>query len=191
MGYKHSRNDMLEAAAGILADDGLTALTYRRLGERLGLPDRTVVYYFPTKAILLAAALDRHADHLRTLLHAAVGDTPLTPTQLLHRAWSGLRTAQADVAFRVLIEVLGHAAAGRAPYRELAATLAAQWNDWLTGHLTGPPGQRQRHAAALLAQLDGLLLLRSIGHDDLADEAARTLGWRPPFGSQAGSSNPC
>lgn len=179
MGYKHSRTDMLDAAADLLVDDGLTGLTYRRLGERLGVPDRTVVYYFPTKTDLLTAVLDRHAEHLRTLLHAAVGDEPLSPGQLLHRAWSALRTPQADPAIRVLVEVLGHAAAGRAPYRDLAATIATQWTDWLAHHLTGSIRQRRQHAAALLAQLDGLLLLRSIGRSDLADAAARTLGRQP------------
>lgn len=180
MGYKHSRTDMLDAATDLLADNGLAGLTYRRMGERLGVPDRTVVYYFPTKTDLLTAVLERHAEHLRTLLHAAVGNAPLSTGQLLHRAWSALRTPQADPAIRVLVEVLGHAAAGRAPYRELAGTIAAGWTDWLAQHLSGPPGQRHQHAAALLAQLDGLLLLRSIGHSDLADTAAHTLGWQPP-----------
>ena len=151
----------------------------RVLGERLGVPDRTVVYYFPTKTALLTAVLDHHAGHLRALLHATVGDTPLPPAELLHRMWSALRTPQADAAFRVLFEVTGHAAAGRAPYRELAATLVAQWTDWLALHLPGSTDQRRGHAAALLAQLDGLLLLRSIGHGDLADTAAHTLSGLP------------
>ncbi len=35
---------------------------------------------------------------------------------------------------------------------------------------------------ALLAQLDGLLVLRGIGNSDVADAAARTLGWQPDPG---------
>ena len=169
---------MLDTAARLLVEEGLAGVTYRRIGERLGVPDRTVVYYFPTKSDLLSAVLDGHAHHLRSLLHAALGDEPLPPPQLLHQAWSALRTPQADATFRVYFEVIGQAAAGRAPYRDLAATMAAQWADWLSPRIAAPADHRHRQATALLAHLDGLLLLRVIGHPDMADTAATELGWR-------------
>lgn len=177
MGYKHSRQQMFDTAVQLLVEEGLTGVTFRRIGERLGVPDRTVVYYFPTKSDLLSAVLDGHVHHLQSLLHAALGDEPLPPTQLLHRAWSALRTPQADATFRVYFEVIGHAAAGRAPYRDLAATMAAQWTDWLSPRIAAPADRRRRQATALLAQLDGLLLLRVVGQSDLADAAATELGW--------------
>ena len=34
--------------------DGLSNLTFGRLAKRLGMADRTIVYYFPTKADLIA-----------------------------------------------------------------------------------------------------------------------------------------
>jgi AcrR family transcriptional regulator len=179
MGYKHSRQEMLDTAAVLLVEEGLAGLTYRRLGERLGVPDRTVVYYFPTKQDLLGSVLDQHARHLQTLLHAALGDEPLPPDRLLHRTWSALRAAEADAAFRVYFEVVGQAAADRVPYRDLGAAMAAQWADWLGARIAAPPERRRGLAAALLAQLDGLLLLRLVGQPELADAAAVELGWQP------------
>ncbi|MEV6521628.1 helix-turn-helix domain-containing protein [Longispora sp. NPDC051575] len=178
MGYKHSRDQMLDAAARLLAEEGLAGVTFRRIGERLGVPDRTVVYYFPTKSDLLGAVLDGHVRQLHGLLHAALGDRPLPPAELLHRAWSALRTPGADALFRVHFEVAGQAAAGRAPYRALAAALAAHWADWLSPRVAVPVERRNGRAAALLAQLDGLLLLRAVGQAALADTAATELGWR-------------
>jgi AcrR family transcriptional regulator len=171
---------MLDTAVQLLAEQGLTAVTYRRIGERLGVPDRTVVYYFPTKSDLLSVVLDVYAHHLQSLLHTALGGEPLPPKQLLHRTWSALRTPQADATLRVYFEVIGHAAAGRAPYRDIAATTAEQWVDWLSPRIAASPQRRRRQAAALLAQLDGLLLLRQIGQPDLADAAASELGWTLP-----------
>lgn len=163
---------MLEAALQSVAEEGLVSLTFGRLAERLGVPDRTVVYYFPTKQDLVRAVVSGHSAHLTAVLGAALGDEPLAPAEVVARAWPALRTDAADSAFRVFFEVVGHAAAGRPPYRDLAADLVGHWVDWLAERGTGPQDRRRERAAGLLAQLDGLLLLRHIGRPDLADAAA-------------------
>ena len=49
MGYKYDRNEILAAAVEAVADDGLSQLTFGRLAKRIGINDRSIVYYFPTK----------------------------------------------------------------------------------------------------------------------------------------------
>ena len=53
MGYKYDADELLAAAAEFVLDEGLSALTYGRLAQRLGIPDRSIVYYFPTKVDLV------------------------------------------------------------------------------------------------------------------------------------------
>lgn len=38
---------ILAAGVTLILDDGLAALTFGRIAKHLGLPDRTVVHYFP------------------------------------------------------------------------------------------------------------------------------------------------
>lgn len=190
MGPKHRREDMLEAAAQVVAEEGLAGLTYRRVAERLAIPDRTVVYYFPHKGDLLRAVLEGHADRLKALLVDALGSDRLPPAVLLGRTWSALRSDDADAAFRVFFEVVGHAAAGRSPQRELSSAMADEWVDWLADRVAASPDQRLRHAAALVAQLDGLLLLRHIGRPELADAAASALLADEPRADRAARPGP-
>lgn len=175
MARRHDREEILNAAVDVVAQAGLTGLTFRRVADRLGIPDRTVVYYFPSKDRLLAAVLQAYAGQLQQALSHALQGQRLPPRQVLERAWSALQTGEADTAFRVFLEVAGLAAAGQLPYRDLSAALARDWTAWLAEHLTGPADSRRQAAAALLAQLDGLLLLRHTGDPDLAHAAARGL----------------
>ena len=48
MGYRHTREDILDGALTVAFDDGLSQLTYGRVAKQLGISDRTVVYYFAT-----------------------------------------------------------------------------------------------------------------------------------------------
>ena len=57
MGYKHSRDDLLQAAIGLATTSGIGSLTFGAVGGRLGISDRTVVYYFPTKADMITSVI--------------------------------------------------------------------------------------------------------------------------------------
>ncbi len=173
MGYKHSREDILAAAVETVTEGGLASLTFRRVGERLGIPDRTVVYYFPTKSALLLATVEAAVATLEELVARALGDSRKPPGELLQQLWTALRGLEADAAFRVFLDVAGQAAAGRPPFTELAPALVRRWLDVLAERVDAPPAQRSAIAGALLAQLDGLMLIRLIGSPELADSAAR------------------
>ena len=49
MGYRHTKDDILDAAVATAFEDGLSQLTFGRVAKRRGISDRVVVYYFPTK----------------------------------------------------------------------------------------------------------------------------------------------
>jgi AcrR family transcriptional regulator len=176
MGYQHDRNDMLAAAVRLVAEHGLSSLTYKRLADRLGIPDRTVVYYFPTKNDLVAAVLEILGGRLEEALRAVLGDAPLAASELLDRAWHAVQSGEADSICRVYLQVTGEAAAGRSPYATIAKLISDQWIEWFARLLTGPAHTRRQRAAALVAQLDGLMLLRHVAGAESARAAAQGIG---------------
>jgi AcrR family transcriptional regulator len=176
VGYRHSRATILDAAVDLVTQQGLAGLTYRGVGARLGLADRTVVYYFPTKDDLTQAVLEVLTDRLEARAAAAVGDTATSAPELLARAWTATQAEEVQAAFRVYFEVVGRAAAGQAPFAALTAGMTQRWISWLEARLTGPTSTRRRRAAALLAQLDGLMLLQHLAGIQVARTAAAGLG---------------
>jgi len=177
VGYRHREEDMLAAAVEIARADGLGALSFGRVARHLGTNDRTVVYYFPTKADLIGAVLTTLGGELQDLLAEAFGDKPLPSEDLVKRAWPVLAHTDNQPIFALFFEIIGLAAVGTAPYDTLAPAMLEQWLTWLDPRIAvADPTQRHAEALAVLARLDGLLLLRTIVGRDAAEQAARAGG---------------
>jgi AcrR family transcriptional regulator len=173
MGYKHSREEFLDAAVSIALSEGLSRVTYSRVGERLSVADRSVVYYFPTKNDLITATLFTLGAQLQDLIQHALGSEPLPAHDLAKRAWPVLATPDADPLFKVFFELVGLASASVDPYRDLAPQLMDQWVSWIASQLDEPEPTRHGVALRVTAQLDGLLLIRNTMGADAAEQAAR------------------
>lgn len=111
----------------------------------------------------------------------------LTPTftspaadhiDLLRTAWPILARAESDPVFALFFEAGGLAAAGREPYSTLVPQLVDRWIAWAGDFIRGTPARRRTEAAAAIAVLDGLLLLRQLA----SSPAPRSL-IAPPEGS--------
>jgi AcrR family transcriptional regulator len=168
--------------------DGLSQLTFGRLAKRLGISDRIVVYYFPTKDQLLTEVMLAVGARLQETLAATFTAPAADHVELARAAWPVVARPEADPVFALFFEANGLAASDREPYRTLVDQLVAAWIDWLTTCLDGPPEVRRREAEGALALIDGLLLLRQIAGPDAADRAAATLGVRVSAG--AGGDRP-
>ena len=57
MGYRHTKDEILAGALDVAFVDGLSQLTFGRVARHLGISDRVVVYYFPTKDDLISEVL--------------------------------------------------------------------------------------------------------------------------------------
>jgi TetR/AcrR family transcriptional regulator len=73
-----TRAAILEAAAKVLLDEGVTKLTSRRISQKAGIKSQLVHYYFRTMEDLTVALMQREGDEvLRGLARAAASDEPL------------------------------------------------------------------------------------------------------------------
>jgi AcrR family transcriptional regulator len=176
VGYRHDRASLLAAAVDVALTDGLAELSFGRIAKRLGIADRTVVYYFPTKTDLVSAVVEQLATDLLAQLAAAFGTERRSRTELLERAWPVITSPAGEPAFRLYVQLAGLAAAGVEPFVTLAAQLLTGWHEWLVPLVDRPRvEQRRADAAALMAEVDGLLLLHLAHGPELSDAAFRRL----------------
>jgi AcrR family transcriptional regulator len=176
MGYRHTKDDILEGAIAAAFDEGLSQLTFGRLAKRLGISDRIIVYYFPTKADLIGDVLLALGSKLQAALLTTFSTPPADHVAMLRAVWPLLARPEADPVFALFFEAAGLATAGREPYRTFVPHLVDGWIDWAADHLSGTPAKRRREAAAAIATIDGLLILRQLAGPETADLAARRIG---------------
>ena len=177
MGYKYDENDILAEAVEAVLDEGLSRLTFGRLAKRLGIADRSIVYYFPTKTDLLTRTVFLIGEQLQGLLGEAFGDEPLSGEELLRRSWPTLTSPEADGVFAIFFELVGLGAARIEPFDALAPAVMHEFVEWVIPRIDAPDSASARTTAlSTLVTLDGLLLLRQTLGPEAADSAAANLG---------------
>ena len=176
MGYRHTKQEILDGALATALDDGLSQLTFGRVAKRLDINDRTVVYYFPTKDDLITEVVVSMGLQLQTTLGEAFAEPARNHLDLARAAWPVLANADADPIFALFFEANGLAASGRAPFDTLIPQLVEAWIEWVTGFLSGTAAVRRAEAEATIALVDGLLLLRQLAGPTAAAHAAERLG---------------
>jgi AcrR family transcriptional regulator len=176
MGYRPTKQEILEGALAAALDDGLSQLTFGSVAKRLGINDRTVVYYFPTKEDLVTEVVMSMGVQLQTTLGEAFSEPAQHHLELARAAWPVLARSDVDPIFALFFEANGLAATGRAPFDTLVPRLVDAWIEWAASFFTGSTTQRRAEAEATIALIDGLLLLRQLAGPAAASRAARRLG---------------
>ncbi|MGE5209656.1 MAG: TetR/AcrR family transcriptional regulator, partial [Acidobacteriota bacterium] len=151
MGYRHTKQEILDGALAAAFDDGLSQLTFGRVAKRLGINDRTVVYYFPTKEDLLTEVVTSMGLQLQQTLGEAFVSPAADHLELARAAWPVLARDETDRIFALFFEANGLAATGRAPFDTLVPQLVEAWIAWLMLFLTGSERERRAEAEAAIA----------------------------------------
>lgn len=178
MGHKHNKQEILAGALATAFNLGLSQLTYGRVAKHLGVNDRIVVYYFPTKDDLISEALIAMGTQLQQTLAPAFTSPAADHVALVRAAWPVLAHPDADAIFALFFEANGLAATKREPFHSLVPQLVDTWIAWAATFIHGTPKQRRIEAETAIAVIDGLLLLRQLAGPDAANRAARRLGIR-------------
>jgi AcrR family transcriptional regulator len=176
VGHKHTKEELLEGALAAALDDGLSQLTFGRLAKRLGISDRIVVYYFPTKGDLVSEVVVAMGLRLQEALAPAFSTPARDHLEMVRRAWPMVATPAHDRVFALFFEANGLAAIGREPYASLVPTLVTAWIDWAAAFIDDTSEQPRAEAEAAITMIDGLLLLRRLAGPQAANRAARTIG---------------
>lgn len=176
MGHKYTKDEILRGAHATAMADGLSQLTFGRVAKRLGISDRIVVYYFPSKDDLAREVLLAVGHQLQQTLAPAFAVPATDHLALVRVAWPLLARPETDPVFALFFEANGLAVSGREPYRSLVPQLVQGWVTWAASLIQGTAAERRIEAETAIAMIDGLLLLRLLGGARAAGRAARRLG---------------
>ena len=157
------RTALAERMADYLLDHGLTAGSLRPLAEAAGLSDRMLIYYFGTKEAAIEAALASGAERLRIDLEATQLGPPANADQVSRRLTGFILAEERRPVMTLWTEIAARAARGHAPYDRIAPMIAQGFLEWVMPQLDVPEPQRRDEAIRVLAQLDGLALLKGAG----------------------------
>lgn len=176
MGHKHTKEEILQGALEAALEDGFSQLTFGRLAKRLGISDRVVVYYFPTKGDLIGEVIVAMGLLLQEALAPAFETLARDHREVVQRCWPLIASPENDRVFALFFEANGMAVVGREPYASLAPTLTAAWIEWIANLLVDTSRDKQAEAEAALTLIEGLSLVRLLAGPEAANRSAVILG---------------
>ena len=166
------RSDLIEKLADHILADGLLNASLRPLAKAVGTSDRMLLYYFKDKDELIEAVLDHIAARITVILEQSRAPEPL-PLELL--APMLLESMKSDLFWpylRLWLEVAVLAASGDPLYRSCGEKIGRGFVAWGASQLAvANEADRKKAAAQLLLQVEGSVLLRSLGLGDVVEDA--------------------
>ncbi len=162
------RAEILDRLVEHVLAHGISASSLRPLAKAAQISDRMLLYYFKDKAEIVAATLDEVSARLVTRLSAETTSTPL-PLAILQANLQTLVLADEMWPYmRLWIEVASLSAYGDPLLRQVGERIARGFLAWGAAQLDSlTPEQRQADAATLLVRVEGMILLKSLGLEDV------------------------
>ncbi len=166
------RTAIAEAVADFLLAEGLEAASLRPLAKAAGLSDRMLLYYFSDKAAVIEAGLHCAAGRLQAMLDAGTGAPKLDRPALLKRLAALMGQASLAPYMRLWLEIAARAARGEAPYTNVGEAIGRSFHAWGASQLAvRQDDDRSAEAARLFISLEGVVIARALGLNDLSDAA--------------------
>ena len=166
------RAALLVQLADYVLAEGLSASSLRPLAKAAQISDRMLLYYFKDKADIITAVLDLISGRLVTLLSEQTNGTLLPLEQLRPRLAAILFADTLWPYMRLWLEIAALSAKGDPLFRDVGERMGRGFFAWGASQLDSmTPEARERDAAQLLISIEGMLLLKSIGLDDVCQKA--------------------
>ncbi|WP_158276719.1 TetR/AcrR family transcriptional regulator [Paraconexibacter algicola] len=150
---------ILDAAEAVIAEEGHSRATTRRIAAEAGVDKRVLAYYFESREALLAEVVGRTAGRVAaTIEHelAAVPAAERSEARLLTAVWEGICSEPALVKAYVVI-----LASDETGVREVVDGMTRDYTDLLRRELVAlgqAPEAAEDVAPAMTAMVRGLLL---------------------------------
>lgn len=163
------REELVDRLADHLLAQGLEAASLRVLARAAGTSDRMLLYYFADKDALIAAVLARIAERLTLQLGEIAAPQPMAPEALRAHLAPALLDDRFWPTMRLWLGIAARAAHGEPPYAQVGEQLGRGFLLWAAEQIDS--ADPMRDAAKLLASVEGMVLLKSIGMADVAQAA--------------------
>ncbi len=172
---------LLDAAERLVRRAGYNGFSFREIAHDVGIKSASVHHHFPTKEALVSRLAERYTDAFM----AGVADAPAGPGRIRAYRDAFRRAIEGDGGM-CLCGMLGAESAGLPPpVAAKARQFFARAIEHLAQGLEGTAADPRRSAAAVLAQLEGAVVLAR-AFDDVAkfDEATADLADGPAVGGR-------
>lgn len=166
------RAQILDQLADHVLADGLGRSSLRQLAKAAGTSDRMLLYYFDDKAALISATLELISARITARLAERGAGSPL-PFEALRAKLSAIVLEEDMWPFmRLWLEIASLSAGGDPFYRAVGKRLGRGFLLWGASQLdSADEASRAREAAQLLVNIEGMVLLKSLGLDDVLEQA--------------------
>jgi len=162
------RSAILDRLADYMLAEGLVASSLRPLARAAQTSDRMLLYYFKDKAEIIAATLERISERLVQLLNAKTTSQPLPLDDLVAELAEILLGDDLWPYMRLWLEIASLSARNDPFYRQVGERIGRGFLAWGAAQLdSATPEAREAEAASLLVRIEGLVLLKSIGMEDV------------------------
>ncbi len=166
------RAALIDKLADHVLADGLLHASLRPLAKAVGTSDRMLLYYFKDKDELIEAVLDRITARITVMLDAASAPAPMPLETLAPMLVSSMQSDVFWPYLRLWLEIAALSAGGDPLYRTCGEKIGRGFVEWGARQLDAPDeASRARDAAKLLVHVEGSVLLRSLGLEDVVDLA--------------------
>jgi AcrR family transcriptional regulator len=157
---------ILDAATGILIDEGYAQLSTRKIAVRAGVRPGHLQYYYPTKQDVVRGLLERYLERATQVMGERMAAHATTPEARLEAALDAiLEDQKSPESCRFFWELWALAARDAAVADAMQAFYRAYWRNLVGVLLAAGPAlgrpRAERRAALLIAMLEGLTLFRS------------------------------
>jgi AcrR family transcriptional regulator len=170
---KLNKADLMAAMADHVRAEGLHGASLRPLAKAAGTSDRMLIYHFGSKEGLVAALLEHLAAEMTAGLEAAWPESDPGPSEAacLRRIVALLRAPEVAPYMRVWLEIVAAAARGEAAFETTAEGILEGYAAWIAPRLPAALPDRTARARAMLALIEGIVVLDAAVLHAAADAA--------------------
>lgn len=162
------RQEILDRLAAYILKEGLVASSLRPLAKAAQTSDRMLLYYFKDKAEVISASLEHILTQLVVLLEEHTAKKPVPVNKLQEKLSTLLLEDKMFPYMSLWLEIASLSAKGDPFYAQVGEQIGRGLLDWAKSQLKSKNEKaRDAEAAQLLITIEGMVLLKCIGMQDI------------------------